>query len=250
MRIQVSNLTHRYKIPKGDVLLALDDVSLEIQSGEFIALIGLSGCGKSTLLRILASLVEASSGVVSLDGLSPIQAASQKQVSWMAQKPALLPWRTVYANVALAQSINPQNSRTLMTPEELLHLVGLDDFSSSHPFTLSGGMQQRVALARTLALGASVWLMDEPFTALDELTRESLTGEVLQLWQRFQPTVLWVTHSISEAVRMANRVLVMSPRPGKILAQHQVKLSHPRDDTTPTFQNLVRSIREDLAVAA
>ena len=140
MRIQVSNLTHRYKIPKGDLLLALDDVSLEIQSGEFVALIGQSGCGKSTLLRILASLVEASSGVVSLDGLSPIQAASQKQVSWMAQKPALLPWRTVYANVALAQNINPQNSRTLMTPEKLLNLVGLDDFSSSHPFTLSGGM--------------------------------------------------------------------------------------------------------------
>jgi len=250
MRIQVSNLTHRYKIPKGDLLLALDDVSLEIQPSEFIALIGLSGCGKSTLLLILASLVEASSGAVSLDGLSPIQAASQKQVSWMAQKPALLPWRTVYANVALAQNINPQNSRTLMTPDELLNLVGLDDFSSSHPFTLSGGMQQRVALARTLAIGASVWLMDEPFTALDELTRESLTGEVLQLWQRFQPTVIWVTHSISEAVRMADRVLVMSPRPGKILAQHQIKLSRPRDDTTPTFQNLVRAIREDLAVAA
>ncbi len=250
MRIQVSNLTHRYKIPKGDLLLALDDVNLEIQSGEFIALIGQSGCGKSTLLRILASLVEASSGVVILDGLSPIQVASQKQVSWMAQKPALLPWRTVYANVALAQNINPQNSRTLMTPEELLALVGLDDFSSSHPFTLSGGMQQRVALARTLALGASVWLMDEPFTALDELTRESLTGEVLQLWQRFQPTVVWVTHSISEAVRMADHVLVMSPRPGKILAQHQIKLSRPRDDTAQLFQNLVRAIREDLAVVA
>lgn len=250
MRIQVSNLTHRYKIPRGDLLLAIDDVSLDIHSGEFIALIGPSGCGKSTLLRILASLVEASSGMVSLDGLSPIQAASQKQVSWMAQKPALLPWRTVYANVALAQNINPQNSRTLMMPEELINLVGLDDFSSSHPFTLSGGMQQRVALARTLALGASVWLMDEPFTALDELTRESLTGEVLQLWQRFQPTVIWVTHSISEAARMADRVLVMSPRPGKILAQHLIKLSRPRDDTTPSFQNLVRAIREDLAVVA
>jgi NitT/TauT family transport system ATP-binding protein len=135
-----------------------------------------------------------------------------------------------------------------MTPAELLDLVQLSDFSSSHPFMLSGGMQQRVALARTLALGASVWLMDEPFTALDERTREDLTWEVLRLWQRFQPTVIWVTHSISEAVRMADRVLIMSPRPGRIHAEQTIPLSHPRDDTSIEFQDLVRSVREDLAV--
>lgn len=250
MNIIVSNLYHQYCQPRADPLLAIENVNLEIPAGEFAALIGPSGCGKSTLLRILASLVEASSGEVRLDGLTPSQATSQKQVSWMAQKPALLPWRTAHANVALAQSINPQNSRSLMTPNELLDMVRLEDFSCSYPFTLSGGMQQRVALARTLALGASVWLMDEPFTALDELTREGLTWEVLRLWRRFQPTVIWVTHSISEAVRMADRVLVMSPRPGKIRVRQVNKLPRPRDDTAQTFQDLVRSIRSDLAVRA
>jgi NitT/TauT family transport system ATP-binding protein len=248
MNISIADLNHEYKQPKSDNLLAIENVNLAIQAGEFVALIGRSGCGKSTLLRILAGLMEASSGMVSLGGLSPTQATSQKSISWMAQKPALLPWRTVQANVAIAQSINPQNSRSLMTPGELLDLVRLGDFSAAHPFSLSGGMQQRVALARTLALGASVWLMDEPFTALDELTRESLTWEVLSLWHRFRPTVLWVTHSIAEAVRMADRVVIMSPRPGNIHAQQVIDLPRPRDETVQEFQNLVRSIREDLAV--
>jgi NitT/TauT family transport system ATP-binding protein len=248
MKIHISNLIHSYRGSRSAPLLAIEKVNLEVRKGEFVALIGPSGCGKSTLLRILAGLEEPSSGEVSLDGLTPIQAASKKQVSWMAQKPALLPWRTVQANVALAQSINPQNSRSLMAPDELLDLVKLGDFSSSHPFTLSGGMQQRVALARTLALGASVWLMDEPFTALDELTREGLTREVLRLWKQFRPTVIWVTHSISEAVRMADRVLIMSPRPGQIHTQQSIGLSRPRDETDGAFQDLVRSIRDDLAV--
>lgn len=247
MNIRLANLNHRYLQAKSQPLLAIENVDLEIQSGDFTALIGPSGCGKSTLLRVLAGLVEASSGEVWLDNLTPAQATAQKQISWMAQKPALLPWHTVRTNVALAQKINPQNSRSLMTPEELLDLVHLRDFSCSHPFTLSGGMQQRTALARTLALGASVWLMDEPFTALDELTREDLTREVLRLWQRFRPTVLWVTHSISEAVRMADRVLIMSPRPGRIHTRQTIALSRPRDDTSGEFQDLVRSIRADLA---
>lgn len=248
MNIRLSNLNHRYIQIRSPSLLAIENLDLEIQSGEFAALIGPSGCGKSTILRILAGLMEASSGEVWLDDLAPAQATSQKQVSWMAQKPALLPWHTIYTNVALAQKINPQNSRSLMTPDELLDLVQLSDFANAHPFTLSGGMQQRVALARTLALGASVWLMDEPFTALDELTREDLTWEVLRLWQRFRPTVIWVTHSISEAVRMADRVLVMSPRPGRIHTRQPIPLSRPRDDTSGEFQDLVRSIRDDLAV--
>jgi NitT/TauT family transport system ATP-binding protein len=250
MNIRLANLNHRYHQGRSRSLLAIENVNLVIPSGEFAALIGPSGCGKSTLLRLLAGLVEASSGEVWLDDLTPSLATSQKQVSWMAQKPALLPWHTVHANVALAQKVNPQNSRSLMTPTELLDLVQLSDFSSAHPFMLSGGMQQRVALARTLALGASVWLMDEPFTALDELTREDLTWEVLRLWQRFQTTVIWVTHSISEAVRMADRVLIMSPRPGQIHAEQTIPLSRPRDDTSVEFQDLVRSIREDLAVRA
>jgi NitT/TauT family transport system ATP-binding protein len=248
MDISISALSHAYAQPKKVSLLALKDISLEIQSGKFITLIGPSGCGKSTLLRILAGLLTPSEGVISLGGLTPHEATAQKQISWMAQKPALLPWRSVYANIALAQRINPCNSRPTISPQELLDLVNLEDFKTAHPFTLSGGMQQRVALARSLASGAAIWLMDEPFTALDELTRERLTLEMLNLWQRFRTTVLWVTHSIQEAVLLADRVLVMSPRPGHIHAQLDLSLSRPRDATTIEFQGVVRRLREELAL--
>jgi NitT/TauT family transport system ATP-binding protein len=166
----------------------------------------------------------------------------------MAQNPALLPWHTVRTNVALSQKINSQASRSLLSPEDLLNMVKLGEFSTAYPFTLSGGMQQRVVLARTLASGAAVWLMDEPFTALDELTREALSLELLGLWQRFQTTVLWVTHSIQEAVRLADRVIVMSPRPAEIRSQHLVSLFRPRDDTSDAFQEIVRAVRQDLSL--
>ena len=223
--------------------------TLSLASGESLFLYGPSGCGKSTLLRILAGLQVASQGNVSLGGMAPSVATAEKQVAWMAQNPALLPWHNAYDNVAMAQKINPRNHRndSQISPQELLDLVNLGDFKTAYPFMLSGGMQQRVVLARTLALGAAIWLMDEPFTALDELTRESLALEVLGLWQRFLTTVLWVTHSIQEAVRLADRVLVMSPRPGHIHAQHTISFPRPRDDTTADFQQVVRAIREDLS---
>jgi NitT/TauT family transport system ATP-binding protein len=186
---------------------------------------------------------------VFLDGFSPSQAAARKQIAWMAQKPALLPWRSVYSNVALAQEINPQNDRKTLSARDLLRLVNLTDFASAYPFSLSGGMQQRVALARTLALGAPIWLMDEPFASLDELTRERLTQEVLGLWRRFQPTILWVTHSIHEAILLADRVLVMSPRPGRIHADLPLLLSRPRDDTHSKFQDPLRTLRKALGVS-
>ena len=248
MNLSISHLSHTYNPSSSEAHLALKDIQLEVQPSEFVALIGPSGCGKSTLLRIIAGLVEPTKGSARLAHLKPEQASAAKQISWMAQKPALLPWRSVLSNVALAQKINPKNSRTLLSPLELLDLVRLGEVASAHTFTLSGGMQQRVALARTLALGADYWLMDEPFTALDELTRESLTREVLGLWKRFRPTVLWVTHNISEAVRMADRVLVMSRSPGQIHAEHRIHLARPRDETTPAFQDIVRLIRSDLAL--
>ncbi len=248
MNLSISNLSHSYNPSGSAARLALKDIHLEVRPSEFVALIGPSGCGKSTLLRIIAGLVEPTQGTARLAQMNPEQATAAKQISWMAQKPALLPWRSVLSNVALAQKINPQNSRSLLSPLELLDLVRLGDYASAHTFTLSGGMQQRVALARTLALGAKYWLMDEPFTALDELTRESLTREVLGLWVRFRPTVLWVTHSIAEAVRMADRVLVMSRSPGQIHAEHRILLPRPRDETSPPFQDIVRLIRADLAL--
>lgn len=248
MNVTIAHLNHTYTQPKTRPLHALKNIHLEIPSGQFVAVIGPSGCGKSTLLRILAGLVTASQGDIHLGNLTPSEATARKQVAWMAQNPALLPWHTVYANVAMAQRINPQNTRSLMSPESLLQLVKLDDFSNAYPYSLSGGMQQRVVLARTLASGAAIWLMDEPFSALDELTREALALEVLDLWGRFRTTVLWVTHHIQEAIRLADRVLVMSPRPGEIRSQIQVPLPRPREDTSSAFQGVVREVRENLSL--
>ena len=245
MNVNVRNLSHTYANHSARVQ-ALRNVSLNIRAGEFVALIGPSGCGKSTLLRILAGLLRPQTGDVSLAGRTPVQAAAAKQVGWLAQNPALLPWRTVRANVELAQRINPQHGRLALSPDELLTLVGLDDFAAAYPFALSGGMQQRAALARTLALGADLWLMDEPFAALDELTREGLATELLDIWARFRPTVLWVTHHIYEAARLADRVLVMSRRPGQICAEVVVSLPRPRDEATPEFQRVVRALRRGL----
>jgi len=246
MSIVVRHLSHVFT-GRSASLQALRDVEFQVADGEFVALIGPSGCGKSTLLRVLANLLSPTEGEVRVNGHAPDEMAAAKRIAWMAQSPALLPWRTVRANVALAQRINPQPQREVLSPDELLALVGLEDFADAYPFTLSGGMQQRVALARTLALGADIWLMDEPFAALDELTREELTAEVLRLWHAFRPTVLWVTHHIYEAVRMADRVLVMTPRPGRIRTELAVELPRPRDETTPAFTRLVRTLREALA---
>ncbi len=241
MEVSTRGLSHRF-----GALPVLEDITLEIPSGQFAALIGPSGCGKSTLLRILAGLLPPSEGAATLGGQPPRRALSAKQIGFLSQNPALLPWKTVRQNVALAQRINPQNHRPRHSPDALLEMVGLSDFTAAYPFTLSGGMQQRVALARTLALGAPLWLMDEPFAALDELTRERLGAELLALWARFRPTVLWVTHHIYEAVRLADRVLVFTPRPARLAADIAVPLPRPRDEAAPAFQALVRNIRQAL----
>lgn len=247
MNIIVNSLTHRYQANNEDKqLLALQDVHFSVESGEFVALIGPSGCGKSTLLRILANLIQPSSGQVSIGNNSPQEVKAAKNIGWLAQNPALLPWRTVFDNIALAQQINPQNSRTLPTPKELIELVNLEDFAEAYPFTLSGGMGQRAALARTLATGAEIWLMDEPFAALDELSRELLSFEVIKLWEKFRPTVIWITHSIYEAARIADRVLVMSPRPGSIIYEIYVDLIRPRRDSDLEFQRIIRNLRSAL----
>jgi NitT/TauT family transport system ATP-binding protein len=248
MKINVRELHHTYSSSNGRPIDALRDISIDVQDGEFVALIGPSGCGKSTLLRILAGLLNPTKGDVKI-GQQPVsKALNAKQIGWLAQNPALLPWRTVYSNIRLAQLINPQNGRTKMTPKELLSLVDLEDFGDAYPFTLSGGMQQRAALARTLALGAKVWLMDEPFASLDELTREVLTREVLALWEQFRPTVIWVTHHIFEAVRLADRVLVMTHRPGHINTEVTVPLTHPRIETNPQYQRISNQLRAALGL--
>ncbi|MEI7990538.1 MAG: ABC transporter ATP-binding protein [Chloroflexota bacterium] len=246
MHVRVESLSHTYFQQLGRPLSALQEIDLEIQSGEFIAVLGPSGCGKSTFLRALSGLLKPSAGQVLLDGEPPHLALHAKRIGWLAQNPALLPWHTARENIALAQRINPQNGRTLLSPDDLLGRMGLSDYAGNYPFSLSGGMKHRVALARTLALNASLWLMDEPFAALDELTREALTEELLSLWTQFRPTAVWVTHHIYEAARLANRVFILTPRPGRIATCITIPLSYPRDETQPEFGYAVHAIRAAL----
>ena len=214
-------------------------------AGQFVAIVGPSGCGKSTLLRILANLIQPAAGRIEMGGLTPAEAVAGRRIAWMAQSPALLPWLTARANVALAGQFQ-RAGEARIAPEEALRMVGLADCAQAYPFMLSGGMQQRLALARTLSLQADLWLMDEPFAALDELTRERLTGELLDLWQPARPTVLWVTHQLSEALRLSDRVIVLSPRPAHITADLPVDLPRPRDETSPGFLALLKELRKAL----
>jgi len=246
MNISIQNLSHTF--PGKPPRAALAELSVEIESGQFAAIVGPSGCGKSTLLRLAAGLLKPSSGTIALDGAAPKQAAHQRRTAWMAQSPALLPWLTGRANAALALRFHRGDIAPRTTPEQALRLVGLADSGGAYPFTLSGGMQQRLALARTLLLDADLWLMDEPFASLDELTREQLSLELLALWQPLRPTVLWVTHNIHEALRLADRVLVLSPRPGRLLADMAVPLPRPRREEDPHFLSLLGELRRALGL--
>lgn len=238
MNLRVSSLSKSFGTTP-----ALSDVTFTAEGGTFTAVVGASGSGKSTLLRILGGLTAASGGVVEADGQTPEQLRAAKEVGWMAQHAALLPWSRVIDNISLAQNINPRRDRQLASPEDLLEMVDLADVARSFPGELSGGMQQRVALARTLAVGASLWLMDEPFSALDELTRETLAADLLRVWAEVEPTVVWVTHHIPEAVMLADRIVVLTPRPGRVAGIVDVDLSRPREPTSGPFQDVVRHVR-------
>jgi NitT/TauT family transport system ATP-binding protein len=240
MDIRVEGLSHVF--PGRPPRSALDGLSFCVPAGQFAAIVGPSGCGKSTLLRLAADLLRPTQGSITLGGLTPAQAAAGRRVAWMAQSPALLPWRTARENVALVEGLLPPGAARL-TPDEALERVGLADAARAYPFMLSGGMQQRLALARALSLPAGAWLMDEPFAALDELTRERLTAELLDLRAPAHPTVLWVTHNLAEALRLADRVLVFSPRPARITADLAVDLPRPRDDAAPEFLRLLKQMR-------
>lgn len=246
MKVSITGLSHTYPSRLTSGLEALRSINLCIDPGRFVAIIGPSGCGKSTLLRLVAGLLSPQAGTIFLEDLMPEAALVAKKIGWLAQNPALLPWRTSLDNITLAQQINPQQERIVLSAQALLDLVGLSGFEQAYPYSLSGGMQHRVALARTLAIGAPLWLMDEPFSSLDELTREALAGDVLSLWERFSPTVLWVTHSIHEAVRLADRVLVFSPRPGRIAADIDILLPRPRLETSKDVLDCVQDVKAHL----
>ncbi len=229
---------------------ALQDVSLSIEPGEFVAIIGPSGCGKSTLLRLVGDLVEPSSGTVQVNGKSPRQARLGREYGIVFQTPVLYEWRAVVDNVRLPlEIVGRSRAERDERPRALLRLVGLETFRDHYPWQLSGGMQQRVAIARALVLNPSILLMDEPFGALDEMTRERLNLELLSVWSETSATVLFVTHSIAEAVFLSTRVVVMSPRPGRIERIVEVDLPRPRADKTralPRFFELVTTVRESL----
>jgi NitT/TauT family transport system ATP-binding protein len=234
----------------GAPTLALSDITLDIQGGEFVSLIGPSGCGKSTLLRVIGDLTEPSGGTVEVNGKPAGQARLDREYGMVFQSPVLFDWRTVEDNVRLPLELfgydkAAQAERT----REMLELVGLTEFAGHHPWQLSGGMQQRVAIARALAFSPSLLLMDEPFGALDEMTRERMNSEVLGIWARTGITVVFVTHSIPEAVFLSTRVAVMSARPGRITALVDVGLPQPRDLATREntgYFSLITEVREAL----
>jgi NitT/TauT family transport system ATP-binding protein len=242
--IRINGLSHSYVNHR--VNLALKEINLQIEAGQFVALVGPSGCGKSTLLRLAAGLLNPLQGEIHLGCLTPSQAVGEQRIAWMAQSPALLPWLTVEANVALPQRFNHRAITQRLSPQQALERVGLLDAAREFPRTLSGGMQQRLALARTLTQDYDVWLMDEPYAALDELTRAHLSSEILQHWEPIRPTVLWVTHHLYEAVHLADRVLVMSTAPGQIILDVNVNLPHPRREDSSKFQDVVAQLRQAL----
>jgi NitT/TauT family transport system ATP-binding protein len=226
---------------------ALEDIDLEVRPAEFISLIGPSGCGKSTLLRIVGDLIQPSGGEVVVNGKSAHQARLDRDYGIVFQDAVLFDWRTVEKNIGLPLEILRWDRRKRgERVQELVDLVELKGFEKHHPWQLSGGMQQRVSIARALSFSPPLLLMDEPFGALDEMTRERLNLELLRIWEQSGSTVIFVTHSISEAVFLSTRVVVMSARPGRIVGVVYVDLPQPRTIETredPFFADLVREVR-------
>jgi NitT/TauT family transport system ATP-binding protein len=229
---------------------ALEAIDLTIAPGEFVSLIGPSGCGKSTLLRVIGDLVQPTSGTVEVNGKPAPQARRDRDYGMVFQAPVLFDWRSVEDNVKLPLEILGRNKAwRAQRAREMLELVELGDFTKHMPYQLSGGMQQRVAIARALSFEPRILLMDEPFGALDEMTRERLNDEVLRIWERTGTTVVFVTHSIPEAVYLSSRVVVMSARPGRITRIVDVDLGRPRDESTREsgrYFELITEVREAL----
>jgi len=245
--VQVRGLSKIFHLDERDVV-ALEGVDVTIREREFVSFVGRSGCGKSTLLNIIAGLLDASSGTVEIAGQPVIEPS--KHVGFMFQAPVLLPWRTVEANVLLPAEVMGLDVATVREKaRSVLATVGLGDFLTAYPKQLSGGMQQRVALARVLTYEPKLLLMDEPFGALDEFTREAMNLELLRLAETAGITVIFVTHNISEAVFMSDRVVVMTPRPGKVAGIVDIPLPRPREIAVmqqPAFTGLSFDIRNFL----
>ena len=246
--VSLSKVGMTFNAGRSNATIALKDINLAIAPGEFVALIGPSGCGKSTLLRLVGDLLQPTSGAVVVNGKSAHQARLAQDYGMVFQAPVLLEWRTILKNVMLPMELRGLKQHEQQTrAHELLKLMELEEFEDHYPWQLSGGMQQRAAIARSLAIYPRVLLMDEPFGALDEMTRERMNLELHRIWQQTQTTILFVTHSIAEAVFLATRVVVMSARPGEILHITDIDLPIPRTLETrehPHFFALETEVRE------
>jgi NitT/TauT family transport system ATP-binding protein len=250
LAVEVKNTSVVYQTADTPVH-ALSNIDLNIAQGEFVSLIGPSGCGKTTLMRVIADLEKISAGQVLVNGVSPHEARLARAYGYVFQAPALFPWRTVLGNVTLPLQIQGkgrEQARTIAL--EHLERVGLTGFEAKYPWQLSGGMQQRVSIARALSFEPRILMMDEPFGALDEITRDRLNEQLQQLWQRERRTVVFVTHSIAEAVYLSTKIVVMSPRPGRIVKIIRSPLPDDRHlglrDTTD-FIGVAHEVREALA---
>lgn len=231
IEIKIEDLSMIYQDKNGgQPVTALQNVNLEIKEGEFISLLGPSGCGKTTLLRIIADLLQPSIGKVTVRGQSPREVRLQKKYGIVFQNPVLYDWRTVRRNVCMPMELlgMKKPDRTSRVTE-MLDLVGLSEFGKHYPYELSGGMQQRVGIARALAINPEILLMDEPFSALDEFTREKLHEDLLNIWNKTNKTIVFVTHNISEAVFLSDRVVVLSPHPGRVSAVIDIDIPRPRN---------------------
>lgn len=246
--IEIRDLNMTYPAASGKPVRALDGINFDVTRGEFVSLVGPSGCGKSTLLKIIAGLYRPTSGVASIDA-RPV-AGPSRDVGMVFQGPVLLPWRTVLQNVLLPIEVRHLDEVSFHErARELLATMGLEEFHDRYPYELSGGMQQRVSIARALIQDPAILLMDEPFAALDAMTREGMNLELLRIWSGTGKTVIFVTHSIPEAVFLSNRIVVMSSRPGRVLEVVDVNLPMPRTLDVmgaPEFGRLAVRIRSRL----
>ncbi len=248
--ISIQNVNKVFNQGSAEEVIALKDINLEIQPGEFVSFIGPSGCGKSTLLRLIADLGQPTGGTLTVNGKTPGEARRGREYGFVFQAATLYEWRTIQKNVQLPLEIMGYSSEERdKRTQKMLEMVELGKFANHYPWQLSGGMQQRASIARALAFEPKLLLMDEPFGALDEFTRDRMNMELLRIWQQTNITIVFVTHSISEAVFLSNRVVVMSARPGRIKDVIAIDLPQPRVFETreePAYYNYITQVRESL----
>ena len=231
--LSISGVSKQFTNPQGEVITALSNVDLDIAPGSFISLIGPSGCGKSTLLRLIAGLIQLDSGTLTLDGAPITKPGSDR--GFMFQDHVLFPWLSIYDNIAFGLKVQGTYEKRKDDVEQIIHQVGLEGYEDHFPYQVSGGMQQRASLARALIGHPKILLLDEPLGALDAFTRMTMQEEIRKVWEKSHTTMIMVTHDIEEAVYMAQKVVVLSSHPGRVIKEIPIELSRPVDRESPVF---------------